>query len=361
MEVDNKFNFHGGGANQHFLTGLIMNQTHIIEKNIAYLPFMFLTQSMKELFYKGTVKDTACPSILITGERGTGKEVLAKSIHCNFSFNAPFVSINCVDLPLKHFEEKIDECFDVFYDKSDSASEYANSRKPTLFLRDIQKLEGNIEKDFFNLLEERLFEHYDGEKKIYKDLRLIFSYSKNGANPQGKKIFDSSLKKSFNPFMLSILPLRDRREDIKPLSLYFMDKFCKEYGKEDIGGIHSEALNALLAYEWPGNVSELKDVIENSVLLSQSPLITREDIRFNISKKSIALESFLCSEDFFRLEELESIYIQTVLRRVKMNKSKAAKILDISRNTIQRRMDSFTKSARKKKSKKKNSNQPTLF
>ena len=105
---------------------------------------------------------------------------------------------------------------------------------------------------------------------------------------------------AFHPSKIDILPLRD--------------KFSKEYGK-DVGGIHSTALKLLEAYKWQGNVSELRDVIENAVLLSNGPLLVKEDVRFNISKKSIALESFLSGEDFFALDEIESIYIQTVLRR----------------------------------------------
>ena len=108
-------------------------------------------------------------------------------------------------------------------------------------------------------------------------------------------------------------------------------------------------------------MSELKNVIENAVLLSQNPLITREDIRFNISKKSIALESFFCREDFFQLEEIERIYIQTVLRRVKNNKSKAAHILGITRNTLQKRIDSLVKAESNRKTRKKSRQQTLPF
>jgi transcriptional regulator with PAS, ATPase and Fis domain len=97
------------------------------------------------------------------------------------------------------------------------------------------------------------------------------------------------------------------------------------------------------------------------VLLAQSPLITREDIRFNISKKSIALESFFGREDFFQLDEVERIYIQTVLRRVKNNKSKAASILGITRNTLQKRIDSFAKAEIKHKARKKSRQQILPF
>jgi len=149
-------------------------------------------------------------------------------------------------------------------------------------------------------------------------------------------------------------------EDVQPLATFFTDKFSKEYGKE-IGGIHSSALKVLEAYQWQGNVSELRDVIENAVLLSNGLLLVEEDVRFNISKKSIALESFLSREDFFALDEIESIYIQTVLRRVNNNKAKASRILGISRNTLQRKLVSFTEANKKTKAPKKMKNQPLLF
>ena len=109
------------------------------------------------------------------------------------------------------------------------------------------------------------------------------------------------------------------------------------------------ALALLENHDWPENVSELRDVMENAVLLADGPLITKDDIRFNISKKAIALESFLSREDFFTLEEIEHIYINTVLRRLKNNKSKTAKVLGVSRNTLQRRIGVLEEAARSQK------------
>jgi two-component system response regulator AtoC len=339
----------------------MMNNTNLIEKNIEYLPFIYLTQSMKNLYQKGQclARDNY-PSVLITGESGTGKELLAKSIHYNLSPSAPFIIINCINLPFDHFEEKIEGCFSIFSDMKVPFSEKNSASEATLFLRDIGKLDLTVQSNLFNLLKQRFFEPKKGLSNKFEKLRLMFSYNQNGLNKEVKKKFDTNLSEAFHPLMLNILPLRDRKDDIQPLAQYFIDKFSKEYGK-DVGGIHSRALSILKSHTWPENVSELRDIMENAVLLSQGPLITKEDIRFNISKKSIALESFLTREDFFTLEELERIYIQTVFKRVKKNKSKAAKILGISRNTLQRRIHSFEAVPPKKKSGKKNSNQPSLF
>ncbi len=338
-----------------------MQHAHVTEKNIEYLPVIYLTESMKDLYQNGRrLSEPDHAAILITGEHGTGKELLAKSIHYNLAPNAQFITVNCVNLPFKHFEEKIDTCFNILSENDGTASEAGTRRRPTLFLRDVGKLEGAVQKNLLNLLKERLFETHKSGTQPAKKVRLIFSCNQQAEQP--REILDKQSMKTFNPLLLNILPLRDRKEDIYPLAQFFVDKFSKEYSK-DIGGIHSSATQVLEGYPWTGNVSELRDVLENAVILAQSPLIIKDDIRFNISKKSIALESFLSREDFFTLEELERIYIQTVFRRVKNNKSKAAKILGISRNTLQKKIDTLAAATAraKKKNKKKNGNQPLLF
>ncbi|MEI6126717.1 MAG: sigma 54-interacting transcriptional regulator [Pseudomonadota bacterium] len=338
-----------------------MHQTKVIEKSIEYLPVIYLTETMKELYQKGKKSDADNSSIFIAGESGTGKELLAKSIHYNLSPQAQFVTVNCINLPFKHFEEKIENCFSIF-SKDDASPADGNSKKrSTLFLRNISKLEPNVQKHLFRHLKEKLIASHTETREISKKIRLIFSCNHHGTPPdEAQELLNKSTNKTFNPFFISILPLRDRKDDIHPLAQFFLDKYSKEYGK-DIGGIHGGAMHVLENYPWPGNISELRDVIENAVLLAQSPLITKEDIRFNISKKSIALESFLCREDFFTMEELERIYIQTVFKRVKNNKTKASEILGISRNTLQKKIDFFSAAPAKATSKKKKGNQPLLF
>ncbi|MCP4713664.1 MAG: sigma-54-dependent Fis family transcriptional regulator [Deltaproteobacteria bacterium] len=338
-----------------------MHESHVIEKNIEILPVLYLTKTMKQLYKQGQGLDRRrSSSVLIVGESGTGRELLAKSLHYTAEQNAPFVTINCVNLPLDHYENKIEKCFSVFEDVSEPMNPQAATTRPTLFMRDIGKLDVDFQTDLFSLLKHRMQQYNEKRKRRSELVSLMFSYNNNGIEASSKRRTNDCLTGMFKPFLLNILPLRDRRSDVQPLATFFIDKFSKEYGK-DIGGIHSKALKRMDNHTWPGNVSELRDVIENAVLLAQGPLITKEDIRFNISKKSIALESFLNREDFFTLNELETVYINTVLRRLTNNKSKAAKILGISRNTLQRRLDAIKTVAPKKKSRKKSGNQPPLF
>lgn len=332
-----------------------MSHTQLLEKNIEYLPVVYLTSSLKQLYQQCEgLSKKKFHSILITGESGTGKELLAKSIHYSRSPNAPFVTMNCINLPFDHFEEKIDSCISALGIPDNDGNQSLPAPESTLFLRDLGKLEPKVKHELLELLSAKI---QTMRKNGDSPARLIFSSkepSKTSAQTQ-----DSASVALFNPYQLTILPLRSRRDDIKPLANFFMDKYSKEYGK-DVGRIHSRAMALLEKYDWPENVSELRDVMENAVLLAEGPLITKDDIRFNISKRAIALESFLSREDFFTLEEIEHIYINTVLRRLNYNKSKTAKVLGMSRNTLQRRIETDEKPPARKK-RRKNQNQPRLL
>ena len=333
-----------------------MSHTQLLEKNIEYLPVVYLTSSLKQLYEQCEgLSKKKFHSILITGESGTGKELLAKSIHYSRSPNAPFITMNCINLPFDHFEEKINACMSALDVSGSNRNRPLHAPESTLFLRDLSKLEVNVKQDLLELLSTKI-------KAMGKNggapVRLIFS-SKEPLPKTSTRTKGSASVALFNPYQLTILPLRSRRDDIKPLATFFIDKYSKEYGK-DVGGIHSRAMVLLEKHDWPENVSELRDVMENAVLLADGPLITKDDIRFNISKKAIALESFLSREDFFTLEEIEHIYINTVLRRLNNNKSKTAKVLGVSRNTLQRRIDTDEKPPARKK-RRKNNNQPRLL
>ena len=336
-------------------------QEHPIE-TLDYFPTLCLSQYLKRVYQQAKkIYTKGISPVLITGEHGTGKEFLAKSIHyLNSSLQHPFFLINCINLPFEHFEKKLEQYLSVVSTPADGTSPEAKYQKKggTIFIRDVGKLETQTQSKVFNLLKETCFKSARSSGSATFPTHLVFSYSQNGGKADESMAFKESLHRIFHQDTLSLIPLRERPEDIQPLASFFVDRYSKEYGKE-IGGIHSEAIGILKSYSWPFNVSELKNVIENAVLLAQGPLITRDDIRFNISKKSITLESFFCREDYFTLEEIERIYLHTVLRRVKNNKSKAAIILGITRNTLQKRIESFAKPAAKKTAKK-NSRQQKL-
>jgi len=338
-------------------------QEHLID-TLDYFPTLCLSESLQKVFQQAkkiAVKGNA--PLLITGERGTGKEFFAKNIHyLTSSLQQPFFLVNCSLLPFDHFAQKMEQYLAAIgkIPGDKAAGSKASGNAGTIFLRDVGKLAPSIQGKVFDLLKELFAKFMRSSKPSVPSVNLMFSYSPIREKADIHSSCQEVLHKALHPNTLTLPPLRDRMEDIQPLASFFVDRFSKEYGK-DIGGIHSEALSVLKSHAWPNNVSELKNVIENAVLLAQSPLIIREDIRFNISKKSIALESFFGREDFFKIEEIEQIYIQTVLRRVKNNKSRAANILGITRNTLQKRIDSFAKAETKHKARKKSRQQTLPF
>lgn len=337
-------------------------QEQLLE-TIDYFPTLCLSQYLKKIYQQAKkISSRGNAPILITGEKGTGKEFLAKNIHyISSSLQHPFFIMNCSHLALDNFELKLGQYLSALPHTPDAQSSSGSGPLQmggTIFLRDVGKLDSHIQGKVFDVLKENCGRSLRSSASSFPSIHLIFSFCQNSEKPEENAPCKESLQNIFRPDTLNLIPLRERLEDMQPLASFFIDRFSKEYGK-DINGIHSEALGLLKSYAWPCNVSELKNVMENAVLLAQGPLITKNDIRFNISKKSITLESFFSQEDFFALEEIERIYIQTVLRRVKNNKSKAAKILGITRNTLQNRVDSFTKPAAKSKAGKK-SHQQTL-
>jgi len=339
-------------------------QEQLLE-TIDYFPTLCLSEYLKKIYQQARkISARGNSPILITGERGTGKEFLAKNIHyISSSLQHPFFIMNCSHLALDHFEKKLEQYLSALPHAPDIPSSPGGSplkKGGTIFLRDVGKLDRHIQSKIFDVLKETCGKKARPSGSASPSIHLIFSYCQNGEKAEEEGPCKESLQNTFNPDTLNLIPLRERLEDMQPLASFFIDRFSKEYGK-DIGGIHSEALGLLKSYAWPCNVSELKNVMENAVLLAQGPLITKDDIRFNISKRSITLESFFSREDFFALEEIERIYIQTVLRRVKNNKSKAAKILGITRNTLQNRIDTFAKPSSKGKSKKKSQQQILPF
>lgn len=335
-----------------------MKLAKAVERTITYLPGMHLTGSMKELYNKGKhLCKSDNTSLLITGETGTGKELLARSIHYTLAPNSQFIPISCINMPHDHVVKKIEGCLQDIGSDAAAQQERHSQIAATLYFRDIGKLDSSAQQDLVELLQEKISSQAKTGSCRPGSVKCVFSCSRPDGQTGGESQANEPVVRAFNPRLLSILPLRDRKADIRPLANFFIDRFSKEYGK-DIGGIDNEAAERLETWQWPGNVSELRDIIENAVLLARFALLTADDIRFNVSKKFIALESFLCREDFFTLEELEKIYIQTVLRRMKNNKSKTARILNISRNTLQSKLENYNALPAKTKTRKKIAQQP---
>jgi two-component system, NtrC family, response regulator AtoC len=263
-------------------------------------------------------------SVLIVGESGAGKNHLAEALHASGPRReAPFVTIECASIPHELFESEL-----FGYEKgtfTDAASRKIGkleaARGGTTYFDEIAALTPPLQAKLLRALEERHFSRLGGSDNVVFRARVISSTSTDLAG------FRSDLLYRINVVTLSIPPLRERREDIPLLAKEFLRKARKGARFDD------EAMELLTTYSWPGNIRELRNVIERAVLLSDSDTIGVESLPIERLREPAALVA-AATRDSWTLDQLEERYIREILRRTKENYSRAAQILGINRKTL---------------------------
>ena len=288
-------------------------------------------------------------TILIQGESGTGKEVLAKAIHYNSPrAQAPMVSLNCAALPDTLLESELfgfePGAFTDARRRKEGLIEKASTG--TLFLDEIGNTSASLQAKLLRVLEEGNFLRLGGTKPIQVDVRIIAATNRVLKEAVTKGEFREDLYYRLNVVPLFIPPLRERREDILPLALDIMQFFNKELKKSFVGFTPSAA-ELLQKYPWPGNIRELRNVIERTMILSNDSQITEEDLPEEVRdyREELVEEEKLSSFDvsptgdqFVSLRELEERYIHEVLNATGQNKTHAARILGIHPTSLLRRL-----------------------
>ena len=274
-------------------------------------------------------------SVLIFGESGTGKELMARFIHESGPRRSmSFVRIPCANLPDDLLES---ELFGVERGAFSGATERKIGRMEqahggTVYFDEILALSSPMQAKLLRLLQERSFERLGGQKTIQVDLRFVASTS----TPPEEAARDERLRRDLyyrlNVVSLRVPPLRERTEDILKLAQHFLRQ-ARTTLQKSAGRLNAAARRALMDYRWPGNIRELKNVIERAVILASGREITPDDLGIDPT----ALVSDLvdqAAERQLTLKELERAYIEQVLRRTHGNRSEAARILGISRKTL---------------------------
>ena len=288
-------------------------------------------------------------TILIQGESGTGKEVLAKAIHYNSPrAQAPLVSLNCAALPDTLLESELfgyePGAFTDARRRKEGLIEKASSG--TLFLDEIGNTSASLQAKLLRVLEESNFLRLGGTKPVQVDVRIIAATNKILKEAVTRGEFREDLYYRLNVVPLFIPPLRERREDVLPLALDIMQFFNKEL-KKGFVGITPAAAELLRRYPWPGNIRELRNVIERTMILSQECEITEGDLPEEVRdysegpEREEKLSSFDVSptgDQFVSLRELEDRYIHEVLTATGQNKTHAARILGIHPTSLLRRL-----------------------
>jgi two-component system response regulator AtoC len=293
-------------------------------------------------------------TILIQGESGTGKEVLAKAIHYNSSrAQAPLISLNCAALPDTLLESELfgfePGAFTDARRRKEGLIEKASGG--TLFLDEIGNTSASLQAKLLRVLEEGIFNRLGGTKPIQVDVRIVAATNKILKEAVVNGEFREDLYYRLNVVPLFIPPLRERREDILPLALDIMQFFNKELKKSFVG-YTPVAAELLKEYPWPGNIRELRNVIERTMILSQENEIAEDDLPEEVRdchSEPDRVEETLSSLDvsptgdqFVTLKELEDRYIQEVLGLTGQNKTHAARILGIHPTSLLRRLKKTT-------------------
>ena len=291
-------------------------------------------------------------TVLIQGESGTGKEVLAKAIHYNSArADAPLVSINCAALPDTLLESELfgyePGAFTDARRRKEGLMEKAN--KGALFLDEIGNTSASLQAKLLRVLEESNFLRLGGTKPIQVDVRIIAATNTVLKDAVAKGEFREDLFYRLNVLPLLIPPLRERREDILPIALDMISHFNKEL-KKNFVGFTPAAAELLEKYSWPGNIRELRNVIERAMILCRETEIGEEDLPEEIRdfhsepahEEMSSLDLSPTGDQLVTLRELEDHYIRQVLDATGQNKTHAAKILGIHPTSLLRRLKKTT-------------------
>lgn len=280
------------------------------------------------------IKDSDC-NVLLTGETGVGKSLLAKIIHfTSRRQNMPFLSINCATLTEELLASELfgheRGAFTGAVRTKQGLVEIAD--KGTLFLDEIAEMATNLQAKLLKVIEDGEFYRVGGTRPIRGDVRFVAATNQLVKKLIAEGQFREDLYYRLNIMEIFIPPLRDRREDIEPLSSYFLKKHIPKSAKK-ITGFSREAMHILMHYSFPGNVRELENIVERAIILEKSPLITPESL-----PQSITLFQIETVEPgrIRTIDELSREYAEKVVEMLGGNKSKAAEVLGISRTSLWR-------------------------
>ncbi|PSJ31378.1 diguanylate cyclase [Peptostreptococcus russellii] len=283
-------------------------------------------------------------SIMLNGESGTGKEVFARAIHKYSEREGTFIPVNCSAIPQELFESEFFGYAPGAFTgatKNGKSGIFELANNGTVFLDEIGDMPLNMQVKLLRVLQEREFMRVGGREMIKVDVRIISATNKDLKEMVREEKFREDLFYRLNVVEIKLPPLRERNEDVGILIYHFLEEQCKENGKPFLK-ISKEAFKVLEKYRWKGNIRELKNTIENMVVLSSKPTLEVDDIPEYIIEAVKKPSNVVYPMDLNRaIEILEINKINEALEMSKGNKSKAAKILNIPRTTLYYKINQY--------------------
>ena len=316
-----------------------------LEANHSFGKIIGKTEKMQHLFTQIQTAAAVDITVLIQGETGTGKELVAKSIHDNSPRKArPFVAINCAAIPAELIESELfgheRGAFTSAYQQRIGQFEQANTG--TLFLDEIGDMPPALQAKLLRVLEEREFQRIGGTKTISIDIRVLTATHRNLADAAEKGAFRLDLYHRLAAFCIVIPPLRERREDIPILADHFLKKYAAAIGKS-IRAISTDALHVLTQHDFPGNVRELKNAIESAVLSETTDQLQPQSLPPHLTQESsqTVIGDSTDATVILPLDEVERRAIVHALKVTDNNISDAARALGIDRTTLYRKLKKY--------------------
>ncbi len=280
-------------------------------------------------------------TVLVTGGSGTGKEMVAQTIfQMSPRKEKPFVKLNCAAIPAELLESQMfgheRGAFTGAVSRQEGCFERAN--RGVLFLDEIGDMTLTTQTKVLRVLQEQEFERIGGKETIKVDVRIIAATNKNLTEEIKKSRFREDLYYRLNVVEIAIPPLRERMEDLVPLINYFLEIFRKKYNKPNLK-INDEAIRSLSSYEWPGNIRELRNVVERAVVLAKDDQVGPGDFPEKLRARNPGSDEFVSDDQIISLQEMERLYVMKVLDYTKGNKLQAARLLNIDPKTLRSKLN----------------------
>jgi DNA-binding NtrC family response regulator len=306
--------------------------------------FIGNSPAMREIYSMiQLVADSATP-VMITGESGTGKDVVARLIHLKSPrADLPFIAINCAAVPKEVFENELfgheTGAFTGATYKKTGYLEMAN--KGTLFLDELAEMDSETQAKLLRVIETHSFRRLGGKEEINVDVRMLAATNRNMSHALESGEMRKDLYYRFSVIEIFLPPLRERKEDIPLLVDHFLVTFCQKH-KRNKKIFSDKAIETLTAYNWPGNIRELRNVIERAVIICPSEIITNEYLPSNISGTKHR-DGTITIPVGTSLKEAEKYIIKQTLSSLGNNKSKTASTLGLSRKALYNKLKRFEK------------------